>query len=110
MVSRMSTQLQTLAYEHVELANILTRLTRSTGVTEAGAVGSAVAAMSKATRDLATALSTGPANTWHEGAAFGEVIKKVLKYRLSFQVSGCCVVAILVLLYILWFNQYLGAI
>lgn len=92
----MTSQLATLSYDHAELAKALedAGVLTSTSVAAEGGwasaiVGSAVRRTARITQAHASRLSMGPANAWHENAAFGEAVKLVLKNRQIIQVSGC---------------------
>nr|CDS28699.2 sorting nexin [Hymenolepis microstoma] len=99
LVDRMTTQLATLSYDHAELAKTLEQAGQSSVVTASAAttnpeggwasalVGSAMRQTAQATHTLASRLSDDSARAWHENAAFGEAVKRVLKNRQTIQDS-----------------------
>lgn len=99
LVNRMTSQLATLSYDYAELAKTLEEAGQLTvAASSAGAtnieggwasalVGSAMRQTARATHALASKLSNNSACAWHENAAFGEAVKRVLKNRQAIQVS-----------------------
>ncbi|VDO14085.1 unnamed protein product [Rodentolepis nana] len=99
LLDRMTTQLATLSYDHAELAKTLEQAGQSTVVAASASttnsedgwasslVGSAMRRTAQATHALASRLSDDSARPWHENAAFGEAVKRVLKNRQTIQVS-----------------------
>ncbi|VDL61087.1 unnamed protein product [Hymenolepis diminuta] len=97
LVNRMTNQLATLSYDYAELAKTLEEAGQSTvAASSAGAtnieggwasalVGSAMRQTARATHALASKLSNNSACAWHENAAFGEAVKRVLKNRQAIQ-------------------------
>ncbi|KAL5966309.1 Sorting nexin-30 [Taenia solium] len=94
LVSRMTSQLSTLSYDHAELAKTLeeavaagaagaTRAEVATGVAAIQAVRRTAQAM----QSLASRLSLGPANTWHDSAAFGVAVKRDTYFDLEHEIE-----------------------
>ncbi|KAH9278607.1 Sorting nexin-4 [Echinococcus granulosus] len=86
LVSRMTNQLSTLSYDHAELAKTLDEAVVAGAVGATGvAAAQAVRRTAQAMQSLASRLALGPANSWHDSAAFGAAVKRVLKNRHSIQ-------------------------
>ncbi|KAL5106835.1 hypothetical protein TcWFU_005190 [Taenia crassiceps] len=92
LVNRMTNQLSTLSYDHAELAKTLEETVVAGAVGATGAeVATGLAAVqavrrtAQAMQSLASRLALGPANAWHDSAAFGAAVKRVLKNRLAIQ-------------------------
>lgn len=90
----MTNQLSTLSYDHAELAKTLEEAVVAGAAGSTGAeVATGVAAVqavrrtAQAMQSLASRLALGPANAWHDSAAFGAAVKRVLKNRHGIQAS-----------------------
>ncbi|KAL5106707.1 Sorting nexin-30 [Taenia crassiceps] len=94
LVNRMTNQLSTLSYDHAELAKTLEETVVAGAVGATGAeVATGLAAVqavrrtAQAMQSLASRLALGPANAWHDSAAFGAAVKRDTYFDLEHEIE-----------------------